>query len=361
MMISHRCGVIYTAAGVCVLLALLFLLAVPVRADQTVSDVNGLLTSDAIAQIDARNKRLSDATGLIVAVVVVRTAGDNGALDAVQTVDSFARGKYAAIVWVATDSQRSDIVFGGDGSKWVAFASQDALRDDLATMRYCCPSETVPRVVDEVATAMEAGSQVKPSSRNYVQDDLNLLTADQAATIVAREEKLEAATGKGVGVVLFRQRPDKQSGALAFAMAQSLNVKGVIAAVVWVARSGGTYDFDALQAPQEATIADATLDSINKSFQADMQTSKLGDAIVAAVDRTASALEATSTPLPSPTATTVESGSLESALPQAAQPALEATSAPTRGASGTGTAVVIFLAFALIVLFVTLAVRRQNR
>jgi uncharacterized membrane protein YgcG len=360
-MTRHRVGVVFAAASVTVLLALLFLLAQPARADQTVSDVNGLLSSDAVTAIDARNRRLADTTGLIVAVVVVRTAGANGALDAVGTADQFARDKYGAIVWVATDSQRSDIVFGGDASKWVPIASQDALRDDLANIRYCCPSETLPRVVDEVATAMEAGSKIAPSSQNYVYDGLNMLTGDQAATIVARDEKLQAATGKGVAVVLFPERHDKKSTDLVLTIAQSLNVKGVIAAIVWVTRSGNTYDFSVLQSPGEGTIAETSLESINTSFQADMQTSKLGDAIVAAVDRAASALEATSTPLPSPTATTVESGSLESAGPSGATPVPQATPPPARGASGTGTAVVVFLAFALIVLFVTLAVRRQNR
>jgi uncharacterized membrane protein YgcG len=361
MTATHRFGVVFTAAGVPALLALLFSLAAPVRADQTVSDASGLMTSDAVAAIDARNRRLADATGLIVVVVVVRTAGDNGAFDAVATADQFARDKYGAIIWVATDSQRSDIVFGGDASKWVPVASQAALRDDLGNMRYCCPSETIPRIVDEVATAMEAGSKIPPSSHNYAHDDLNLLTVDQAANIVAREEKLEAATGKGVAVVLFPEQRDKQSSAVALSIAQSLNVKGVIAAIVWVTRSGTTYDFNVLQSPGEGTIADTALDSINQSFQADMQTSRFGDAIVAAVDRTASALEATSTPLPSPTATTEESGSLESAGPQGVTPMPEVTPATSRGASGTGTAVVIFLAFALVVLFVTIALRRQNK
>lgn len=350
------------AAAIAVPLALVFLFASPAFADQTVDDETGLMSSAAVAQIDARNKQLADATGRIVAVVVVRTASDLGAAaDAIASADKFAKGKYGAIVWVATGSERSDIVYSGRASKWVLLEEQSALRTDLnGNLRYCCPSETIPGVVDKLATAMEAGSKVPPSSRNYVHDEIGLLGGDQVASIVAREDKVEAATGKGVGVVIFPAQPGKQSGLVAFSMAQSANVKGDVAAIVWVANNGSSYDFNMLPSLTDNSIPETTSDSINRSFQADMQTGKFGDAIVAAVDRTASALEATSTPLPSPNVTPQESASPAGGPGESAAPVGQQTAQPRPATSGSGTVVLIFLAFAIILFIVIMALRRRN-
>lgn len=329
--------------------------------DQTVVDETSLMSDAATAQINARNKRLFDATGLIVVVVAMRGAsGESALVDGIPAADKVARGSYGALVWVATGGEKSDVVFTDKALKWVSYDEQQVFRHDLSgTIRYCCPSDILPALVDRIASAMESGSKIPPSASNYIRDDLGVLTNTQRAELVAREQRLEAATGKGIGVVLFPEQPGKMSGMVAFSVAQSFNVAGRIAALIWLTKGQQAMRFAMVQTPDFTTIPDATEQSISNSFQADMQTGKFGDAIVAAVDRTSTAIEDTSTPMPQ-TSSPHLSPSAEISPAESAPVATEAP-ATKPGASGTGTAVVIFLAFAIIVLFVTLAVRRKQQ
>jgi len=349
-------------ATISLLCAALFLtLSAQTFTDQTVVDGTSLMSDAATAQINARNKQLFDATGLIIVVVAMRgTSGESALADGIPAADKVARGSYGALVWVATDGEKSDVVFTDKALKWVSYDEQQMLRQELSTtIRYCCPSDTLPTVVDHIASLMESGSKIAPSARNYIRDDLGLLTNAQLAELVAREQRLETATGKGIGVVLFPEQPGKMSGVIAFSMAESFNVSGRIAALVWLTSGKQAARFAILQTPDFTTIPDATEQSISNSFQADMQTGRFGDAIVAAVDRTATAIEDTSTPMPQ-TPAPAESPSAEvSPAESAASPTETPTTRP--GASGTGTAVVIFLAFAIIVLFVTIALRRKQQ
>ena len=349
-----------TIALVCAALSLA--LSAQTFTDQTVVDETTLMSDAATAQINARNKQLFDATGLIVVVVAMRgTNGESALTDGIPAADKVAKGSYGALVWVATGGENSDVIFTGKALKWVSYDEQQALRHELSsTIRYCCPSDALPALVDHIASTMEAGSKIAPSARNYIRDDLGILTDSQIADLVTREQRLESATGKGIGVVLFPEQPGKISGMIAFSMAESLNVSGRIAALVWLTRGQQASHFAIIQTPDFSTIPDATEQSISDSFQADMQTGRFGDAIVAAVDRTATAIEDTSTPMPQPPSPSpLESPSTEvSPAENAASPTEIPVTRP--GASGTGTAVVIFLAFAIIVLFVTIALRRNS-
>ena len=361
MKAEHRASIAFRAVISLFCAALSLTLSAQTFTDQTVIDQTSLMSDAAVAQINARNKQLFDATGLIVAVVVMRGASGEIALsNGIPVADTIAKGSYGALVWVATGGEKSDVVFTGKALKWVSYEEQETLRRELSSnIRYCCPSDIVPRVVDHIASMMESGSKLGPSPRNYIRDDLGLLNDAQLADIVAREKRLEAATGKGVGVVLFPEQPGKVSGMVAFSMAQTFNVSGQIAALVWLTSGRQAARFAVIQTPDFTTIPDATEQSISNSFQADMQTGKFGDAIVAAVDRTATAIEGTSTPLPQ-TPTPAQSPSAQ-ATPAESTPSPAETPAPRPSASGTGTAVVIFVAFAIIVLFVTLALRRKQQ
>lgn len=340
--------------------ALWLFLSAQTFTDQTVVDQTTLMSDAATAQINARNKALFDATGLIVVVVVTRgSSGQTALADGVPAADQIAKGSYGALVWVATGGENTDVLFTGNALKWVSYDDQQALRHELgATMRYCCPADTLPTIVDHIATRMEIGSKVAPNPRNYIRDDLGVLTDAQIADLVARERRLEAATGKGVGIVLFPEEPGRLSSVTAFSMAESFNVSGRIAALIWMTRGPQAAHFSILQTPEFTTIPDATEQSINSSFQADMQTGRFGDAIVAALDRTATAIEDTSTPMPQ-TAAPAQSPSAEVSPEESVPP--PAQTPASRPGSATGTAVVIFLAFAIIVFFVTLAVRRKQQ
>jgi uncharacterized membrane protein YgcG len=358
----RRPGLIFQATLCALCAAAILAFTTPALSDfTTVVDEASLMSDAAIAQINTRNGQLFDATGLVVVVVVERGSNvDTAPLDAISAADKLAKGNYGALIWVATSGEKSDILFTGKALKWISYEQQAALRRQLnATMRYCCPSDTVPAAVDQLASAMEAGSKVPLRVRNYVRDDLGVLNDQQMSEIVAREERLEAATGKGIGVVLFPEEPGKLSPEIAYSMATTFRVSGQIAALVWVTRSIQAEHFAVMQTPGFTTIPEATEQSIGNSFQADMQTGKFGDAIVAAVDRTATALEDTSTPMPSQAPSPQESPSAEAATAESSAAPATPPSAP--GASGTGTAVAIFVAFAIIVLVVTLAVRRKNR
>jgi uncharacterized membrane protein YgcG len=228
--------------------------------DQTVVDETSLMSDAATAHINARNKQLFDATGLIVVVVAMRGASGESALaDAIPAADKVARGSYGALVWVATGGEKSDVVFTGKALKWVSYDEQQMLRHELATtISYCCPSDTLPTFVDHVARLMESGSNIAPSARNYIRDDLGLLTSAQLVDLVAREQRIESATGKGVGVVLFPEQPGKVSGMIAFSMAESFNVSGRIAALVWLTRGQQAARFAIIQTPGFTTIPGAT-------------------------------------------------------------------------------------------------------
>jgi uncharacterized membrane protein YgcG len=137
-----------------------------------------------------------------------------------------------------------------------------------------------------------------------------------------------------------------------------MNVSGRIAAVVWMDRGQTATYFDVEQTPGFDTIAPSSLAAINSTFESDMQTGRFGEAIVAAVDRTATAIEGTSTPMPTlapepeapaapPTQTSTPSGvSLFQWLPT--------------GSSSPGLAIVIIFVF-VIALLVWYAMRRADR
>jgi uncharacterized membrane protein YgcG len=337
------------------------LFAAAANADQSVHDETGLMSAAAIAQIDATDQQLETATGLMVVVIVIRGQSGASALDSIPTADSFAKDKYGALVWVATDTQQTDIVYVGDASKWISRQDQNALRFELSgTMQFCCPSATVPGIVDKIAAAMDAGSKVPPDPRNYVQDDLGMLGQDQVSAIVARDQQLEATTGKSVAVELFPQAKGQEPTAIAVAIAPTLNVKGQIAAVVWVARSGNQYTFSLLRMPSAMdTIPGADADSINARLQADMQTGKFGDAIVSAVDRTASALESTSTPMPATAGpSALASGGPQTGLAGSASPGAMRL---RRGSMTSTETFVIFFIVIVVVFVAVLASRRASK
>jgi len=78
--------------------------------DQTVVDETSLMSDTATAQINARNKQLFDATGLIVVVVAMRgTSGESALTDGIPAADKVAKGSYGALVWVATGGENSDV------------------------------------------------------------------------------------------------------------------------------------------------------------------------------------------------------------------------------------------------------------
>ncbi len=356
-----RAGVVLVV-GSALCAALISPMPAALAAQSTVDDETSLMSDSAIAQINARNQQLFAATGLVVAVVVVRGSNEETALpSAAVAADKIAKGYYGAVVWVATGGEKSDILFTGKALKWIPYHEQTSLQHDLSyTIRYCCPSDTLPGIVDQIASAMETGSKSPPSPRNYVNDQIGVLNGPEIEQIVARDQRLEAATGKGVAVVLFSELPGKASGVLAYALAQTLNVNGQVAALVWVAKGQQASHFAMIQAPNFDTIPEAMVTSIGNSFQGDVQAGDFGQAIVAAVDRTATAIEGTSTPMPSQASA---AQIVQPASPQAAEPSATNLAAPQPAprSSGNGTAVVIFLVLAIAVLFVTMALRQKYR
>ncbi len=337
------------------------IVAAPALAQTPVEDRTGLMTQNAIAQIDNRDGLLANTTGTTVAVLVEHgTPAETGA-DAVAAAQKIFGQTFSALVWVATDTRQADILFSQPAIKWLTADQQSALRDQLkSSLQFCCPSDAVPGVVNAIAADLESGSKLPTDPRNYVRDALALLDGQHIATIAAREQQLESASGKGVAVVTMESQSDKPAGDVAFSQAQSMDVKGAIAAVIWVARSGGSLTFAMEPAPAYASIPDSTVANINAAFQADMQSGQLADAIAAAVDRTAAALQATSTPMPSVTALGAGSAAGEGSSPQAnpEQPAPAAPSAS--GTSRATTALLILIGLAVVVLVVTAIVRRRN-
>jgi len=300
MMRVPRCGV-HCAAAVFVMLAAAFACDATARADQsTVVDENGIVPAVVKSQIDARNDQLYGATGEMVVVEVVRGApGQTAQTSGVEVADRVAGGRYGAIVWVATGLDQTALLFGARAQRWVPYDEQVALRRQLAdTIQYCCPGGSLVDLVNRVAGAMEVGSRIAPAATNYIRDRLGALDAQQAATILAREQRLETATGKGIAVVLFPEQQGQPSTDLAFSIARTMNVTGRIAAIVWMGRGQTAWHFAVEQTPGFDTIAPSSLDAINATFESDMQTGRFGDAVVAAVDRTATAIEGTSTPMP---------------------------------------------------------------
>ncbi|HXW50974.1 MAG TPA: hypothetical protein VEJ41_03195, partial [Candidatus Acidoferrales bacterium] len=181
-------------------------------------------------------------------------------------------------------------------------------------------------------------------------------------TIASREQQLESSTGKGIAVILMDEQPGKEPGPEALAESQSLDVNGAIAAVIWVARSGGTLTFSLETSPAfPDAIPDSTLSNINAAFQADMQSGQLDDAIAAAVDRTAAALEASSTPMPASSGGSASPGAAQaSGAPEAGQTEATATPVPAAGTSRASTALLILIGLAIVILIVTMALRRRN-
>jgi uncharacterized membrane protein YgcG len=341
------------------------LIGSPARADSTVVDRTGLMTQNAIAHIDNRNALLENATGTSIAVLVEHGSPNETSSDAATAAQQVFSSSFGVLVWVATDTRQADIVFLQPALKWVTPDQQAALHQQLAgSLQYCCPSDTLPALVDTIAADLESGAKLPPDPRNYVRDDLGLLDDLHISTIAAREQQLESTRGLGVGVILMEAQPGKSAADSALLQAQSLDVKGAIAAVVWVARSGGSLTFSMEPAANFANaIPDSTVANINAAFQADMQSGQLADAIAAAVDRTAAALQASSTPMPSVTALGSQSpgAALASSQPeaQASASAIATSSAP--GTSRASTALLILIGLAIIVLIVTMALRRRNQ
>jgi uncharacterized membrane protein YgcG len=335
----------------------------PARADSTVVDRTGLMTQNAIAQIDNRNGLLENATGTSIAVFVEHGSPNETSSDAATAAQQAFSSSFGVLVWVATDTRQADIVFLQPALKWVTPDQQAALHQQLASsLQYCCPSDTLPALVDTIAADLESGAKLPPDPRHYVRDDLGLLDDLHVSTIAAREQQLESTRGLGVGVILMEAPPGKSAADSALVQAQSLDVKGTIAAVVWVARSGGSLTFSMEPAANFANaIPDSTVANINAAFQADMQSGQLADAIAAAVDRTASALQASSTPMPSVTALGSQSPgvALPSGQPEAQASAVATSSAP--GTSRASTALLILIGLAIVVLIVTMALRRRNQ
>jgi uncharacterized membrane protein YgcG len=335
-----------------------------VRAASAIIDQTGLMSPAAVSEIDARNTQLQAATGTTIAVLVEHGASSETAADAQAKAEQTLGQTFSVLVWVATDAQKADVVYAQPALRWLGPDEQEKFRTQLTgSLQFCCPANTVPAVVDTIAAAMENGSKSSPSPRNYVHDDLGLLDDTHLATIAAREQELESSRGLGVGVVLIDAAQGENPSVVALADAQSLNVGGNVAAVVWAARSNGSLSFDMISTPAYAgMIPDSTASNINATFQADMQSGQIGDAIAAAVDRTASALEASSTPVPAATpqpSAPSEAGA--AAQPAGAAPTSVPTPAPAEGTSQASTALVILVGLALLVLIVTLAVRRRNR
>lgn len=289
------------AAALFVMLLAAIASGVRARADgSAVIDQTGLVPKAVVASIDARNEQLYGATGEEVVVAVVRgDAGQSAQNDGVALADQIAPGRYGALVWIATIPGRSDLLFFGRALHWVPYDTQIALRKQLSyNIRYCCPGDSLGNLVDMVAAYIIAGSKTAPSATNYVRDRLGELNAQQVQTIVDREQRLESATGKGIAVTLFPEEQQTPSGELAYSIARTMNVNGRVAGILWVDRGQTALHFAVEQAPGFDTIAPSSLTAINAAFESDMQTGRFGDAVVAAVDRLATAIEGTSTPMP---------------------------------------------------------------
>ena len=124
-------------------------------------------------------------------------------------------------------------------------------------------------------------------------------------------------------------------------------------------RGQTAWHFAVEQTPGFDTIAPSSLDAINATFESDMQTGRFGDAVVAAVDRTATAIEGTSTPMP----TLAPETQATLATPQANEASPQANVFSwfsANGASPGWTLAFLILILALAVL-VGYAMRRADR
>ena len=212
--------------------------------------------------------------------------------------------------------------------------------------------------MDIVAAYIVMGSKMPPSADNYVRDRLGDLNAVQVSTIVSREQRLEAATGKGMAVVLFPEAQDSPSAQLAYAIARTMNVSGRIAGIVWVDRGQTAMHFAIEQTPGFNTIAPSSLAAINATFESDMQTGRFGDAVVAAVDRTATAIEGTSTPMP----TLVPEPEAPAALPaQTATPPGVGLLRWLPGSGSPATSIAFLIVIFAIAVLVGYFMRRSDR
>jgi uncharacterized membrane protein YgcG len=338
----------------------------PAFAQSGVVDKTGVLPQIAIAQIDDRNSVLEGKTGTSIAVLVEHGTADESEQDAEATTASAVGQKFSVLVWVETGQPNGDIIYSEPAIKWVTPAQQDVLAAQLqSALQVCCLSDNLPRIIDAIATDMENGSQVPPDPHHYILDDIGLLDPSHTEAIAAREQQLESATNKGIGVILMDEQDGQSSGAIALKDAESLNVKGDIAAVVWVARSGSSLTFSMVPAPAYADVMPAsTADNINASFIADMQSGQIDDAVVAAVDRTAAAVAGTSTAAPAASGTQAQG--VSSGTPPAPQslssPATAQASIPSRPRSSqTWTALLILIAVVAVILIVVIAIRRNQR
>jgi len=331
---------------------------------RSVDDESGLLSADTIAQIDARNEQLRDATGVIVAVLIV--PGSNGETEsALRTrADALFKDKYGALLYVSISPEVTDIIFADQGMKWISDGQRTALRNDLVgNLRYCCPGETVPAMVDKIATAMETGSREPVTTRNYVNDRISLLTGYQIAAIAAREQVLEKTTAKGIAVETLNAEQGKLSSVAALRDALTLNVKGDVAEIIWIAKSPDGLNFNVMQSPADQLLSEPQLQTINSQFAADLRSGDYGAAIVSAVDRTATALEAVATPPATQAAQPATvSPAAEPTVSQAAEPQSAATPPPPpRANDSNAAAIVVLLVLALLLLAVFTAARHARR
>jgi uncharacterized membrane protein YgcG len=317
-----------TAFPAFAVIAVVVAASVPALAQSFVVDQTGSLPAFTISQIDDRNSALESKTGTGIAVFLEHGTPDETEQDAEAKAQAALGQRFSVLVWIQNGLGSGEVIYGAPAIKWVSPDQQDALNRQLQkALQTCCLSDSLPRLVDAIATAMEAGSAIAPDPHHYVLDDLGLLDAAHLATIAGREQQLEASTGKGIGVILLQAPANGSVSDAALKDARSLNVKGDVAAVVWVARNGTSLTFSAVPTAGYAdSVSQASFDSINANFQSDMQSGQIGDAIVAAVDRTAAAVAGVATSTPAATAAV-------SNAEAASAPAQEASAAPASAAA----------------------------
>jgi uncharacterized membrane protein YgcG len=349
-----------TAFPAFAVIAVLVAAAVPALAQSFVVDQTGSLPGLTISQIDDRDSALESKTGTGIAVFVEHGTPDESEQDATAKAQAALGRRFSVLVWIQNGLGSGDVIYGAPAIKWVSPDQQNALNAQLQkALQTCCLSDSLPQLVDAIATDMEAGSAIAPDPHHYVLDDLGLLDATRLATIAGREQQLEATTGKGIGVILLEAPANGSAGDAALKDARSLNVKGDVAAVVWVARNGTSLTFSAIPTAGYANrVSQASFDSINANFQSDMQSGQIADAIVAAVDRTAAAVAGVATPAPAPATTGLNT---EANLPVVAAPAASANAAALAAGAKKRQAWYVVLIVVAIIALVTVVVIAYRR
>jgi uncharacterized membrane protein YgcG len=190
--------------------------AAPALAQSMVLDQTGSLPQITLTQIDDRNGALQTKTGTSIAVLIEHGTTDESEQDAQTTAQNALGQKFGVLVWIQTGFSRGDLIFSNAVAKWIPPDEQDALTAQVQNAAAtCCLSDSLPHVIDTIASAMEAGSAAPPDPQHYIFDQIGLLDAAHVARIVAREKQLESGTGKGVGVILIQPQPDESPSAVA--------------------------------------------------------------------------------------------------------------------------------------------------